>query len=106
MRSALGVEEAELTGDHRSRCPQLADDARAAGFDGLLAPSGALSGETTLVVFADGLAKGTTEHSRVQLPRLRMLDVLARIRLPAAVDEIGRLHAALVALGHRLSRRR
>jgi len=82
VRAALGVEEAELTGDDWSRCQQIAADARAAGFDGLLAPSRALLGETTLVVFAHALAKVTAEHSRVQRPPIRMLDVLTRIRLP------------------------
>ncbi|HEV8628431.1 MAG TPA: RES family NAD+ phosphorylase [Acidimicrobiia bacterium] len=107
VRAALGVEEAELIGNDWSRCQQLADDARAAGFDGLLAPSGALPGEMTLVVFAHALAKVTAEHSRVQRPPIRMLDVLTAIRLPdAAVEQVGRLYAALASLARRLRHRR
>lgn len=106
MRAALDVEEAELTGDDWSRCQQLADDARAVRFDALPAPSGALRGKMTLVLFPHALAKVTAEHSRVQRPPIRMLDVLTRTRLPdAAVEEIGRLYAALGALGRRLRRR-
>jgi hypothetical protein len=94
-------------GDDWSPCQELADRARTAGLDGLLAPSSALPGETTLVVFAHALANVTAEHSRVQRRPIRMLDVLTRLRLPdAAVEEIGRLYAALVALGRRLRRRR
>lgn len=47
VRDVLGVTEDELVADDVTRCQQLAADARDAGFDGLLAPSGALDGETT-----------------------------------------------------------
>jgi RES domain-containing protein len=107
VRHTVGIEEGELAGDDWSRCQQVADDARAAGFDGLLAPSAALAGETTLVVFAHAMHKVDAEHSRVQRPPIRMLDVLTRIRLPdAAVDRVGQLYAALAAIGRRLRGRR
>jgi RES domain-containing protein len=107
VRKTVGVEEPELGGDDWSRCHQLADDARAAGFDGLLAPSGAPAGETTLVVFAHAMHKVDAEHSRVQRPPIRMLDALTEVRLPAAaVERVGQLYAALVALGRRLRGRR
>ncbi|MGH8972502.1 MAG: RES family NAD+ phosphorylase [Acidimicrobiia bacterium] len=107
VREALGIEEEELTGNDWSRCREVAADARAAGFDGLLAPSGALAGEITLVVFAHALHKVHVEHSRVQRPPIRMLDVLTRIRLPdAAVERVGQLYGALVAFGRRLQGRR
>lgn len=107
VRDALGIEDAELTGNDWSGCQRLATDARAAGFEGLLAPSGALAGEVTLVVFAGAMHKVVAEHSRVQRPPIRMLDVLSQIRLPdAAVDRVGQLYGALVALGRRLRNRR
>lgn len=106
VRDVLGVTEDELVADDVTRCQQLAADARDAGFDGLLAPSGALDGETTLAVFATAMGKVASEHSRLQRPPVRMIDVLTRIRLPeAAIDTVGRLYEALAALGRRLRRR-
>lgn len=84
----------------------LADDARRAGYDGILAPSGALPGETTLVVFASAIDKVVAEHSRVQRPPIGTVDVLTRIRVPdAVIDSIGPFYDALAALGRRLRRR-
>lgn len=94
----LGVTEAEVVADDVTRCQQLAADARDAGFDGLLAPSAALVGETTLAVFASAMSKVASERSRVQRPPVRMIDVLTRIRLPdAAIDTVGRLYSACSA---------
>lgn len=105
VRHALEVTYDELTGDDVTRCQQLAEDARAAGFDGVLAPSGALAGETTLAVFASAMIKVTAQHSRVQRPPVRMVDVLTRIRVPEpAIDTVGRLYQALAALSRRLRR--
>jgi RES domain-containing protein len=105
VRNALGVTHDDLIGDDVARCQQLAQDARAAGFDGVLAPSGALAGETTLVVFGSSMANVAAEHSRVQRPPVRMVDVLTRIRVPEpAIDTVGRLFDALAALGRRLRR--
>lgn len=106
VRDGLGVTEDELIADDATRCRQLAADARDAGFDGVLAPSGALEGETTVAVFASAMGKVTAEHSRVQRPPVRMIDVLTRIRLPdAVIGTVGRLYEALAALGRRLRRR-
>lgn len=105
VRDALGVTHDDLIGDDIARCQQLAEDARAAGFDGVLAPSGALAGETTLMVFAASMAKVAADHSRVQRPPVRMVDVLTRIRVPdPAIGTVGRLYDALAALGRRLRR--
>ena len=72
----------------------------------VLAPFGALPGETTLAVFPDGMSKVAAEHSRVRRPPVRMLDVLTRIRVPdAVIDAVGPLYEALAALGRRLRRR-
>jgi RES domain-containing protein len=83
VRQALALTEADLTGDDLTRCQALGDAARTAGFEGILAPSAALTGEIILVVFAGAIAKVTEEHSRVQrapaglralVPRVRRLD--------------------------------
>jgi hypothetical protein len=88
-------------------CQNLAEQARRAGLDGVAAPSGALPGETTLVVFAHAMTKVTAEHSRVQRPPIRMIDTLERIRLPdSAIDAIGGFYQALTALARRFGRRR
>lgn len=103
VRQELNVTEDELVGDDVTRCRQLAAEARQAGFDGVLAPSGALSGETTLVVFSSAMSKVSAEHSRIQRPPVRMIHVLEQIRVPeAAIDTVGRLYGALVAMRRRL----
>ncbi|MGI8777220.1 MAG: hypothetical protein ACR2LJ_07495 [Acidimicrobiales bacterium] len=57
------------------------------------------------MVFTAGMAKVVAEHSRVQRPPVRMLDVLDRIRLPdAAVEPVGRLYEALTSHRRRLRR--
>lgn len=106
VRTQLRVNEEQLVADDWTRCQSLAGDARLVGYDGILAPSGALPGETTLVVFASAMHKVIAEHSRVQRPPIRMVDVLTRIRVPdAVIDSIGPLYDALAALGRRLRRR-
>jgi RES domain-containing protein len=106
VRDQLGVTNEELVSDDLSRCQELATEAREAGFEGIFAPSAALDGEITLAVFASGIGKVDTEHSRVQRPPIRMIRVLERIRVPeAAIGTVGRLYEALVALGRRLRER-
>lgn len=103
VRDQMGVTGEELVSDDLRRCQELATEAREAGFDGILAPSAALDGEITLAVFGSAMAKVEAEHSRVQRPPIRMIRVLERIRLPdAAIDTVGRLYEALVALSRRL----
>ena len=67
-RRRLEVSVRDLTQDDRSVCQQIASAARAAGFDGILAPSAAIRGESTLVVFWPAMAKVREEHSRIQRP--------------------------------------
>jgi RES domain-containing protein len=67
-RRQLGVSARELTWDDRSLCQDISAAARTAGFDGILAPSAAVRGEATLVVFAAGMRKVKEEHSRIQRP--------------------------------------
>ena len=69
----------DLTGDDYAKCQEVADRARAAGFDGILAPSAALPGELTVVVFTRALHRVTEEHSRVQRPPKTMRKHLRRI---------------------------
>jgi RES domain-containing protein len=103
VRAELRVREDELVGNDLTRCQELAAEARSAGLDGIVAPSGALDGETTLVVFASAMGKVVAEHSRVQRPPMRMLDVMTRIRLPeTAIETVGRLYGALASLARRL----
>jgi len=57
IRRALGITVRELTGDDLARCQALADAARAAGFEGIVPPSAARAGASTVVVFAPALAE-------------------------------------------------
>ena len=85
VRESLGVAEADLKRDDPTVCRRLADHARAAGLDGILAPSAAMRGEQTLAVFRSGMRGLTVEHSRVQHPPISLLDLLARMSLPKPV---------------------
>lgn len=106
IREQLGVSEEELTSDAYDRCQALAEQSRLAGLDGVLAPSAALGGEFTLVVFGHAMSKVVAEHSRVQRPPVRMLDVLLQVRLPAVVAKpMRRLYEAIVSTARRLGRR-
>jgi RES domain-containing protein len=82
VREAVGLVEADLLGDGYSRTQQIALAAVAAGFDGILAPSAALPGRTTLAVFPRGMAKvsAVREAVRTAPPRLRMLSTRVRRR--------------------------
>jgi RES domain-containing protein len=88
-RRLLGIEEEDLLGDDYGKCQAVADFARVNGFEGLLAPSAAVAGGKTLVVFASGMSKLTLGRSRVRQPPPRIADLLRAIRLrddaPAAV---------------------
>lgn len=86
-RRAIGITEDDLRSDDLTRCQELANAARAAGFEGILAPSAALAGAQTLAVFVNFLGKVREEHSRVRRPPVRMRDLLRHVRLPNAADE-------------------
>jgi len=99
VRAHLSVSEEELVGDDHARCQQLAEMARDAGLDGLIAPSAALDGHQTLAVFAhvlDDPNKNVGEHSRVQVPPVTLLDLLPGVR------PVGEQAAAVRALFDRL----
>lgn len=52
VQKSLGVTVDDLTSKDRTSCQMLADLAREAGFEAIVAPSAAKSNETTLAVFA------------------------------------------------------
>ncbi len=87
--SALGVSKAvftldDVTGNNYSNCQNAAHRAQAAGFEGIYAPSAALEGEFTLVVFPHAMHKVSEEHSRLQRPTKKMRAFMRKIpRLPA-----------------------
>lgn len=87
-RDRLGVSEADLTSDDYGLCQAIADEA-AHHFDGVLAPSAALPGRRTLVIFPAGMAKVSVVSSRVRQPPPRLADLVNDIRVhrdvPAAV---------------------
>lgn len=98
-RAAVGVTEHDLTGDDYTATRAIAEAARQAGFEGMLAPSAALPGRQTLVVFIGGMTRVDPERSRVQQPPPRLADLLAVIRphpdVPSAVRRT--LHAIYLA---------
>lgn len=103
VQDQLGLSKDQLIDDDLFVCQAIAEGARQAGFDAILAPSAALPGERTLAVFSSALHKVEAEHSRIQRPPIRMLDVLEHVRVPASVAEsVGRLYEALRRLGRRL----
>jgi RES domain len=80
VESLRALTETDLTADDLTRCQALGDAARAAGFEGILAPSAALAGEIILAVFPAAIAKVTEEHSRVQRPPARLRALVSGIR--------------------------
>ena len=71
-RASLNVSETDLTGDDPARCQSIANEARAAGYDAILAPSAALKGRKTLAVFSSALKKVTPINSRTRKAPPRM----------------------------------
>ena len=74
---------AQLTGDDLAICQDLADQARAAHFDGVIAPSSAAPTAATVAVFFESLAKVNEIDSAVTpappLWRLRVEAFLRRL---------------------------
>lgn len=68
IRSSLGLTVGDLTGDDYAKSQDVAEAAREAGFGGILAPSAAMPGRATLVVFATGLPSVTFGRSRARQP--------------------------------------
>lgn len=81
VRSSLGLTMEDLTGEDYARAQEVADAARAAGFGGILAPSAAMEGRRTLVVFATGFPSLVFDRSRVRQPPPRLADLVRLVRL-------------------------
>jgi hypothetical protein len=79
-REALAISLQQLVAGDLTRCRAVAARAREAGYDGILAPSAALAGEQTLVVFASAMRKLSEGHSRIGRPPERARRVLRRVR--------------------------
>jgi RES domain-containing protein len=71
VREALGVSEKDLISDNLTRCQKIAQYAREAGYDAILAPSAALERQRTLAVFATAMQKIAEQSSRVGRPPAR-----------------------------------
>ncbi len=80
VREIFGVSERDLTGDDLTRCQEIADYAREARFDAILAPSAALEGQRTVAVFSSAMQKVTEERSRVGSPPAPARRLLSRVR--------------------------
>jgi len=109
VRSRLGVEQSDVVADDYELCQALADAARAAGLDGLLAPSAGLPGNATLALFSQAVDSGRVvqETSRVQAPPLDLVRVLPNVRSTASTAEAFQRHlTSLIRLPYRALRRR
>jgi RES domain-containing protein len=80
VRRTLGVSEQDLIGDDLMRCHEIAQYARNAGYDAILAPSAALERTLTLAIFASAAQKVTEQHSHIGRPPPRIRHVLVRTR--------------------------
>lgn len=90
VSQSLGLRANDLTGDDVAACQDVSDLAAEAGAQGLLAPSAALPGHKTLVIYAPYLKAVTTvETSRVQRMPTTVADVMEDIRpVPSAQREV------------------
>jgi RES domain-containing protein len=80
VREALDVSERELTGDDLTRCQRIAEYARDAGYDAILAPSAALDGQRTIAVFSSAMRKIAEGRSRVGSPPASARRLLGLVR--------------------------
>jgi RES domain-containing protein len=107
VQSHLGINEADLTGDDYNLTQAIADSARAAGYQGILAPSAALPGRETIAVFASALTFIEAERSEIRQPPPRLADLLPNIRQHENVpDVIRRIFRTLTQAGARSIRSR
>jgi len=100
VRSHLGINEADLVDDDCDLTQAIADAARTAGYQGILAPSAALPGRETIAVFAAALPFVEAERSEIRQPPPRLADLLPRIRPHENVpDVIRRVFRTLTRAG-------
>jgi len=106
VRDHLGITEDDLVGDDYGISQDIAIAAEHAGFEGILAPSAALPGRQTLVVFHRALGSVDPEHSAIRQPPPRVADLLHMIRPhPDVPLSVRHLFAALAAAGSEAIRR-
>ena len=109
VRSRLAVAVEDLTADDLELPQRLADAARAASLDGVLAPSAALPGQRTLAVFPVAVDRGavTVETERVQVPPIDLVRLLPHVRaVPAAAAAFQTYTAELLRRPYEALRRR
>ncbi|MEX2627745.1 MAG: RES family NAD+ phosphorylase [Ilumatobacteraceae bacterium] len=100
VRTVVGVDESDLIGDDYAVTQELAAEARAAGFDGVLAPSAALPDRQTLVVFARALPTVRAQRSDIRQPPPRLADLLPLVRPHERVpNAVRRLYRTIAAAG-------
>lgn len=104
VRASLGVTEADLVSDDYTLTQLVADAARTAGFDGILAPGAALGDTRTLAVFAYALDKVSSAGSTVAQPPEWLAELLPGVRAHPDVPESVREMIAEIA--ERIRRRR
>lgn len=80
VRAHLGIDEDDLIGDDYLRTQEIATAAELAGFDGVLAPSAALPGRRTLVVFDRAVGSLDPERSAVRQPPPRLADLIPLVQ--------------------------
>lgn len=106
VRAHLGIDEDDLLGDDYSQSQDIARAAESAGYEGVLAPSAALPGRQTLVVFHAGLRSLHAERSVVRQPPPRLADLLPLVRPhPNVPMPVRHRLAALTATGSEAVRR-
>lgn len=80
LRRLAGITVKQLRSNRYAACQALGRAARAAGFEGILAPSAALPGGRTLVVFDQALKKVEELRSEVTMPPPGMRPLRRKIR--------------------------
>lgn len=80
VRAGLHISAEDLIGDDYAISQDIAIAAESSGFEGVLAPSVALPGRRTLVVFQAGLRSLVAERSAIRQPPPRLADLVALIR--------------------------
>jgi len=80
VRRLVGVTLKQLRSNRYAACQALGRLARAAGFEGILAPSAALKGERTLAVFDQALKKVKELRSNVETPPAGLRALRRRIK--------------------------
>jgi hypothetical protein len=104
--STLEATDAELIGDDYDLTQRIAAAAISAGFEGIVAPSAALAGRTTLVVFSSGMHAVNAGPSRVRQPPPRMADLLTAIRVHRDVPGVVKGMLRFISVGGREAIRR